>query len=265
MEDPSFHCLPCLGYLHDQSSERYGIAYRVNEPGQVGGVESSFTSLRGIMEKQDPISLNWRLKVAKDLAETVLQIHTAGWLHKAIRSDNIIFLAPKVEVQDKDQKSRTVIVGYGYARADTAQSAARYTELPDNDKGFDLYRHPSARGDDRMTYEKRFDMYSLGCVLLELALWKPLPKICGLIDGRNWDAEIRKSDIENLDLELPSLLDCEEEHEFMAAVKQAVGERFAGVICRCFVGANTKEREGGHISSLEAEKFVLEGLNGCVY
>ncbi|KAI9733102.1 MAG: hypothetical protein M1834_003649 [Cirrosporium novae-zelandiae] len=40
-----------------------------------------------------------------------------------------------------------------------------------------LYQHPAKRMNPERCYEPNFDLYSLGCVFLELALWKPLSNL----------------------------------------------------------------------------------------
>jgi hypothetical protein len=42
-------------------------------------------------------SLNQRVSIAVTLAETVLQLHTAGWLRKSIRPENVLFFNANLE------------------------------------------------------------------------------------------------------------------------------------------------------------------------
>ena len=41
----------------------------------------------------------------------------------------------------------------------------------------DPYRHPLAQGPSRSHFRKSFDLFALGCVLYEIALWKSLQDI----------------------------------------------------------------------------------------
>lgn len=41
----------------------------------------------------------------------------------------------------------------------------------------DLYRHPSLLGDSRETFRKVFDIFSIGCMLLEIGLWSSMRSI----------------------------------------------------------------------------------------
>ena len=40
-----------------------------------------------------------------------------------------------------------------------------------------MYRHPLTVGRGRVSFTKSFDLYSLGCVLLELGFWAPLQTV----------------------------------------------------------------------------------------
>ena len=45
----------------------------------------------------------------------------------------------------------------------------------------EVYRHPDTQLDGLMlSYRKTFDIYSLGLILVEIALWKPIVSIMGI-------------------------------------------------------------------------------------
>lgn len=173
MRNPAFHSLACLGFLKAPKSGHY--AYLFSPPNYLGTVFSMW-SLNEILclASQRP-SLNNRLGIASALAETVLQLHTAGWLHKGIRADNILVFKSGTEQWDsRDDLSSAYLGGYEYARADNPLET---TEAPSSKLYTDLYRHPRSLGQGRASFIKKFDLYSLGCVLLEIAFWLPLPTI----------------------------------------------------------------------------------------
>ena len=173
MNNPAFHSLACFGFLKAPKSGRY--AYLFSPPNALS-TKFSMWSLNEIqcLASQRP-SLNNRLGLAKALAETVLQLHTAGWLHKGIRADNILVFKTGMEQRNSnDDLSSAYLGGYEYARADNPLET---TEAPSSQLHSELYRHPRSLGQGRASYNKRFDLYSLGCVLLELAFWLPLPTI----------------------------------------------------------------------------------------
>lgn len=173
MKSPAFHSLRCFGFLKAPKSGSY--AYLFSPP---DSLTSSFSmwSLNEILclESQRP-SLNNRLGIAIALAETVLQLHTAGWLHKGIRADNILLFKSGTEQWNStDDLSSPYLGGYEYARADNPLET---TEAPSSQLYLELYRHPRSLGEGRASFNKKFDLYSLGCVLLEVAFWLPLQTI----------------------------------------------------------------------------------------
>lgn len=180
MKDPSFHSLTCCGFLKEPRSGRY--AYLFQYP-RVGNQNDSSITSTGAMKSLDDLfaltklrpSLDQRVSVGVTLAETLLQLHTAGWLHKSIRPDNILFFkANSAEWNLYDDVPAAYLSGYEYARADNPLETS---EDPFSRRHADLYRHTLSMGNGRASYNQRFDLYSLGCVLLELGFWAPLQTI----------------------------------------------------------------------------------------
>ena len=56
------------------------------------------------------------------------------------------------------------------------------TEDAPSDLEQSLYRHPDSRGSSRSFYRKQFDLFALGCILLEVSLWRTLRDI--LLDAQ---------------------------------------------------------------------------------
>jgi hypothetical protein len=175
--DSAFHSLPCAGYVDMQESGRFGFVYDITD--FTTGADASSVQTRSLFDlfAECPfVSIVDRMRIACDMAEAVLQLHTAGWLHKGICSENVRFVSAARSTARLIVGSSAYLVGYGYARPDTA-SAAVMTELPVTATDRDLYRHPNARGQARQSFQMRFDMYGLACVLTELALWKRLEDV----------------------------------------------------------------------------------------
>src|SRR6186713_1585397 len=57
------------------------------------------------------------------------------------------------------------------------------TERPSRNPEYDIYRHPFAHGDAATEgiggFKKTFDVYSLGIILIEIALWLPIHQVLG--------------------------------------------------------------------------------------
>ena len=173
MKSPSFHSLRCFGFLKVPKSGRYG--YLFSPPNALSSTFSMLSLNELLCQASQRPSLNNRLSIAIAMAETVLQLHTAGWLHKGIRTDNIlVFKSGTEQWNSMDDLSSAYLGGYEYARADNPLET---TEAPSSQLDFDLYRHPRSLGQVRASSNKRFDVYSLGCVLLEVAFWLPLQTI----------------------------------------------------------------------------------------
>lgn len=189
----SFHGLPCLGFVKNEDTIRYGYVFDLSASGIPAACQAPLsppvsrkTALPCFATLHDLLcnpclqpSLNTRVSYAIDLLETVLQLHTAGWLHKEIRSHNIIFVSQSPEcVSDQDLiRSPLHVVGYAYARKDDQYD---FTEPLESESEADLYRHPSSSlGNLRQPYCKCFDIFSVGCLLLELGLWTTLSDILG--------------------------------------------------------------------------------------
>lgn len=59
------------------------------------------------------------------------------------------------------------------------------------DINLDYYQHPDKRHDRSIRYSRAHDIYSLGCVLLEIGLWKPLDALVD-IDDDDYDKTKRE-------------------------------------------------------------------------
>ena len=190
--NPSFHSLPCLGYVADQSRNRFGYIFSIPQewPQQIGhgsGKRASVTpaavsTLRQSLETGSP-SLNQRLEIAKTVLETLLGLHTAGWLHKSLISDNV--LVPhlnKHETADQQdgQSCHVYVLGYVFSRADRP---GEMTEPLSSQAESALYQHPQGLATEN-SFRKIFDIFSVGMLLLEIGLWAPLSTILRRHDRR---------------------------------------------------------------------------------
>ena len=188
MNHPSFHSMQCIGYLRDPATGKY--AYLFSPPNTKGPKPARLsTRSETVPPKFDEMftlvdlfkrpafrpSLSVRLKMAVALVETILQLHTAGWLHKGIRSENILVFGSLNDTVSRSGRLADIYLsGYEYARADNLLETTEATVLHNEAL---LYKHPLSIGAARAVYRKEFDLYSVGCVLLELGLWASLESI----------------------------------------------------------------------------------------
>ena len=193
----SFHTLACMGLLDDREHGRFGLVFKIPMPSsktaQVNPVDfaaassgaetlgsqlqqstlsdgtPSYTTLANrIMDpKAEKPAWNIRRHIAILVAESVLQLHTAGWLHKSIRSDNVLFVG--LHAKWSDGYHGPYMAGFDFARN---ASPTEMSEAIASNEEADLYRHPATFGDLRTPFRKEFDLYALGLLLLEIGLWK---------------------------------------------------------------------------------------------
>ncbi|KAI4176193.1 MAG: hypothetical protein LQ348_006051 [Seirophora lacunosa] len=180
-DDVSFHSLKCIGILpkdggyapEDHGFVCYGLVFEMAFPGDLP--EPSLPRIQPISTLYDDVrkpSLNERGRVALALAETVLQLHTAGWLHKGIRSENVLFVGVGENEWRKGSAFGPYLAGYEYSRPSTAQTEVT-PAIPEQE----IYLHPRGQGLARENFRTSFDLFALGCVLLEIGLWSSLEDI----------------------------------------------------------------------------------------
>lgn len=177
----SLRILQTIGVVEDfryDTSKRFGIVYRLPKNCDVSNRPISLNTL--FLEEStettlpDPF-LGERFDLARALATAVYELHASGWFHKEINSHNIVFFASS----DKDTTAigDPYIIGFGYARPDTSDAVSLVRSLGDHA----LYRHPDLRKADQDTggqhvsrFRRKYDIYSLGLVLLEIGIWDPI-------------------------------------------------------------------------------------------
>ena len=137
-------------------------------------------SLRGLLLSGQRMSINARLSIAKSLATSLLYLSTTGFVHKSIRSDNVlVFHSPH---KDSEHELSAFLVGFEDFRLTEGTTYRTSDELLRNE----IYRHPQRQGrDPERRYHLRHDVYSLGVVMLELGLWMGLVDESGDVFTKN--------------------------------------------------------------------------------
>lgn len=250
--------LLCLGYLPWEERELYALMYTI--PRDTTRGRWSLKTLSDLLVEQRHLSLGRRFEIATKMTQAVLQLHTAGWLHKSLRSNHIIFLAPKGASPSEFLQSTPYLIGFEYARPDTAKAAA-FTQLPDTEPLNDLYRHPEARGVRRESYRKQFDVYALGCVLLEIGMWQALPDVVTQFLDAGLRKGIQAVIDNNLSYDIPSLLDIEQQDKLLDELRHLTGNAYV----EAYVQAVLVEWSGesGSDVSLDVHHAVLSRLQQC--
>lgn len=179
--------LPCLGYSFEyydsflSSHIRHKVLYSIHGKDAI--------SLRDMLRAKNIdhfrplLSPTMRFEIAQSLARSILYLHTAGWLHRGIRSSHIIFCSERECLSDTYEQLEELDIPY--------LAGFDYPYIPSYDEGDEklqvrikerqLYRHPAVQhdptttfdatlGDDDPSFTKDHDIYSFGVILVELGL-----------------------------------------------------------------------------------------------
>jgi hypothetical protein len=170
-----FRSPPCVGYVKSTANfkTRYGIVFE--KPPKIGSAMKPFTLYQLLKDNpRSRPSLSARISLCATLSECLHSFHAVNWLHKGLRSNNILFFAQDSTFPDL---SMSYVSGFELSRPN---SLVEMTERPAFDASQDIYRHPSAQsGLQANNFRKSYDMYSLGIVLIEVATWERIDEIMG--------------------------------------------------------------------------------------
>ncbi|KAM7187572.1 protein kinase [Rhypophila sp. PSN 637] len=180
---PSEFLVPdCLGFLDDGEKSRLGFVFK-SLPGSQVDSFPPITLLEVLASTRKP-SLTTRVRIARMVATSIWYLHATNWLHKGMRSQNIVFSRKQQgAAQQLDGHAEPFICGFDYSRP---ANIGEETERPVENLLHDMYRHPDVQFDvpreGRRGFNKLHDVYSLGVVLYEIAVWKPVYAVLGITD-----------------------------------------------------------------------------------
>lgn len=271
-KDPAFRTLSGLGYLHDSlHGPRFGFIYSLPQE-RVGWQP---TQLSQMIVKVKVVPLELRLRLAYILCEALLQLHSIGWFHKGIKSDNIIIFAKPAATGIKESRlteplyasydlSSPYIIGFDCSRPEGAETRGTV----DFDTNVNIYRHPDRWGRS-IRFERRHDIYALvsnipvtddtvihiaycvvkGILLLELGCWKTLPSMDGKQKGFSY------------------VKDPEELRKFFltsahAKLTHAAGIKYADAMKSCFEHGKWMAPEGWEVRNSMREQ-VANSIRSC--
>ncbi|KAH8882402.1 hypothetical protein GQ53DRAFT_885425 [Thozetella sp. PMI_491] len=198
--DIGFRTLKCIGVVR-LPAPTTGFAFAFDLPEAEFGLGTNnnavpYTLLNALEERrvghEGPRrpSLGERFAMARALALTVFQLHSVDWLHKSIRSENV--LIPRQQSQqdpepatestvirwpgvstvaqaENPKYARPVLVGFEFSREEGDVSTPEQDARPDRN----IYRHPDRQGQPDTRFAARHDVYALGVIFLEIGLWQP--------------------------------------------------------------------------------------------
>ncbi|KAI9778872.1 MAG: hypothetical protein M1839_007835 [Geoglossum umbratile] len=248
-----FRAPRCLGYFDDRSDAdtRFGLVFSTPQSTPPSSPPIPLTSLF----KTTTPSLTSRIALARAITDCIRYLHSTNWLHKGLRSHNIIFFATSTTPYDL---TNPTLAGFDYARPARSEEM---TERPPENPEYDIYRHPATHGDGPLeSYKKPFDIYSLGVILAEIAHWKPIDQIVGIEDLAKAKPDKTK-EVRKILLK-----------EHLESIRFSVGDKYHDAVVMCLEGdfaglgvTGLKEyREETHGSKLQAEFYygVVKKLGG---
>jgi len=171
--DAGFHTLRCRCILKEKDPNgralnRYAFVFHL--PDTPGG-NTEPVNLLTVITAQTHLrpTLGERFKIAQTIATTAFQLHSVGWLHKSIRSENILFF-PKPDSPNELDYSRQYLVGFEFSRDENDTSTTEQDDVLERN----IYRHPDRQGPPDTRFSILHDVYAIGVVLLEIGLWRPV-------------------------------------------------------------------------------------------
>ena len=166
--------LHCQGYCHNPNRRAFGLLYSFPQGNRIQTLGSFLAKFHSSQYLPD---LGTRLRLAYSLASAVLAFHQVSWLHKNLSASNIVFLCSSA-ITDNHKLLLSVlenpyIIGFMHSRSNHVTS---FTEGPAPNSTDKDYSHPDYLSNDQR-FEPLFDYYSLGLILFEIGVWRPLHKM----------------------------------------------------------------------------------------
>ena len=146
----------------------------------------SFLQNGGDSDSNNMPSLENRLKLAHNVALSILHLHEIDITHRNISSNNFVFFLDRKTTGNQLRIWKGPIIrkpyltGFHQSDLQSGESEARFSGL---------YHHPALAGDGCPEYSYVHDYYSLGLVLLEIGLWMPI--------GKFWKSRYTMSDFKD--------------------------------------------------------------------
>lgn len=174
-QSSGFKVPQAVGYIHDPDHYCWWLVFQFPQKSRKGPENLSkplslFNLLQPEFKPRPPLEKRFRL--ASDISSTFHQLYSSSWMHKSIRSDNILFPYQN----PADQLASSMICGFEYSRLESeAQTIDR--SKANSEPSVAMYRHPDYQGEAAQGYKIQYDIYSLGLVLLEIGIWAPLTSL----------------------------------------------------------------------------------------
>lgn len=220
-----FCTVHCLGYFDYRKNDRFaepyvGLVYEKPDRCKGDAVPVSLLHLFTMHGYSKP-SLTARTHLAHRLASCLGYLHVVNWLHKGFRSDNVVMFPDQTGTL---HIAASRLSGFEYSRPDISGAS---TSVAPVRAEWEIYRHPDYQGVKPPSARKTYDIYSLGIVLIEIALWQSI----GTIMQKDYAGDLKKIHaVKN------ELLDTKP--EYLEQVRSSAGDRYHMVVLRCLQGSH---------------------------
>ncbi len=154
---PAFRSLHGLGFLQETLvGPRFGMVYALPDALR----DRQFKPLSDLIANEKLVALDVRAKCASSLCDAVLHLHSIGWFHKSIRSDNILIFSKTSEGQSGLPTAwdfeNPYLIGFDCSRPADAETRHTVDFATRNN----IYRHPDRWGRPAQ-FENYHDLYAL--------------------------------------------------------------------------------------------------------
>jgi hypothetical protein len=240
VEPSTMGLLRCRGFTPEPTQDRIALRFQYPAGKRAAGTLQSLLvhheNLAGVKH-----ALSDRVLLARKLASAVLYMHICDFVHKNIRPDNVLIFTNNVPPGDDPAGydyprviGEPFLVGFDSVRK--AVAASNMIKVEDWRKNIYLHpeRHRMGVGDE---YTVRHDVYSLGVVLLEIAMWGSFTdRRKGMMGRYVWK-----------DQSTP-LLPGELKERYLSLarsqVPRIIGTRYADIVVSCLEGLQDEEKGG---------------------
>lgn len=167
--DPNLRVLSCKGHRYSMSpSPQFQLLLDI--PRNCGPKPISLVDILGMKIRIKP-NLAQRFRLCWQLSQSLISMHSVGWLHRGLRSENAICIPPNATKLNQEPLvsyffDNFVISGFDSSRLERDFSLGPYDNVIEKN----VYRHPDRWGGPRRTYSRLDDIYGMWNLLMSLAL-----------------------------------------------------------------------------------------------
>jgi hypothetical protein len=188
--------LDCIGYVPNRGDKRFSLVYKYPSDADASSEPISLRRLlapgcRGWSARQpgadsgsraiNKPGLQTRFEMAVTLSRSLGMLQACGVLHKGLTSDCILFFRTQIPHEAGSaaiDMARPYISGFSWARLHGSEYISDKKPSKDFASTSGLLQvHPQYSFNRDQRYQKVFDVYSLGLLLLQIGLWCQLPEV----------------------------------------------------------------------------------------